>query len=43
MNSGEGDSDHFPEPDRIPIDLWTLPGAFLRYGPQLERLMELYP
>lgn len=33
----------FQNPDRIPIDLWTLPGAFLRYGPQLEELMELYP
>jgi uroporphyrinogen decarboxylase len=30
----------FNQPDRIPVDLWTLPAAFLQYGKALEDLLE---
>lgn len=30
-------------PDRVPVKHSTLPGAFLKYGKQLEEIYEMYP
>ena len=33
----------FRNPDRVPLDVWIMPGAFLKYGEKLSRLAERYP
>ena len=33
----------FSTPDRIPSQLWVLPGTFLRYGEALSALLEQFP
>ncbi|MBZ9685980.1 hypothetical protein G9F72_006480 [Clostridium estertheticum] len=30
----------FNNPDKIPVDLWVLPAAFLQYGDKLQRLID---
>lgn len=32
----------FKHPDRLPVDLWTLPATFLRYGKEMDDLLEKY-
>ncbi|HIC89994.1 MAG TPA: hypothetical protein EYP04_11420 [Anaerolineae bacterium] len=33
----------FQRPDRIPTDLWTLPGTWTRHGNELRALLKRYP
>lgn len=33
----------FETPDRVPLDLWVSPSAFLRHGKKLEELLEKHP
>jgi uroporphyrinogen decarboxylase len=33
----------FQQPDRIPLDLWTVPGTVARYGEDLAALLERFP
>lgn len=33
----------FRGPDRLPIDLWTLPGTIWKHGEQVKQLKEKYP
>ena len=33
----------FDHPDRIPLDLWILPGISQRYDAQLDKLLVEYP
>ena len=33
----------FQNPDRLPIDLWTLPAVWARYGTRLSELLQRYP
>ena len=33
----------FQGPDRIPVELWTLPGVLWKLGPQIEALLRRYP
>lgn len=33
----------FKQPDRIPVDIWSVPAAFKIHGKNLEKLFEKYP
>lgn len=33
----------FRGPDRTPVELWTLPGVWWEYGPQMEALLRSHP
>jgi len=34
---------NFEAPDRVPVDLWILPACRMRYGEELEKLLESHP
>ncbi len=33
----------FKGPDRIPVDLWTLPAVYLKHGKRVDELLEKHP